>query len=169
MKLAHTPSNIDIRAAIWACSCSLLVKMCLGVIGGWGGGNWSCFSIWALFSTKYPLFPRDVWQNQDHRRSSSGGRRHAAGLYGEGCHHLRHSTGHHSVCETHLLCHAGGKRRQMAHSTRCLNLVLWVCDIWQRGKVAMLSVTCSSQRKVEALRLVWFRLSARAVSMTNVP
>ncbi|KAI4812840.1 hypothetical protein KUCAC02_024207 [Chaenocephalus aceratus] len=30
----------------------------------------------------------------------SGGRRHAAGLYREGCHNLWHSTGHHSVCKT---------------------------------------------------------------------
>lgn len=46
MKLVHTHFNIDTYAAIWFCSCSLLV----GVrFGGNLGDNWRCFST-GLFS-----------------------------------------------------------------------------------------------------------------------
>lgn len=80
-----------------------------------------------FFGTKNPLYPPTphpppaAWRCKDHRRSSSGGGRHAARLNRKSCHDLRHSTGYHSVCEAHLLCHAGGMRlsnyKWSSHST----------------------------------------------------
>lgn len=112
----------------WGAECFLFagIEQQLGVSVEWMGTiyvctpsthaqNWICqYHRRPACSSKYILVEGLVslvflqWC-LDHRSPGAGGWGYAARLHRKSCHHLRHSSGYYTVCETHLLCYAGGK------------------------------------------------------------